>query len=713
LKMPKSKNKTRPVNGSLSSYFPPVPSNERKNATAFATTLLENPEVPQEKRVIPRKKIGNFHTNTRRGEALVQKGSGEVNFKEEKPSETKLKALNSQYSTQNNVPLIKQENEDLDFKVNIQNNDSKIKQESQASKKKMNWPKRRNPLDESYEFMSDEEVWTDKTKERWLNLQRTSQNIVEDLPEETIDEMPLTEEQHRVYQLVLNSRDSLFFTGSAGSGKSMLLQRIITSLKKRLGSDSVAVTAPTGVAAINIGGNTLHWFSGIGKGDEKEDVLIRKVKRNLSAKLRWTKVEALIIDEISMLDGALFDKLESIARHVRNNSNPFGGIQVIVTGDFFQLPPIADSSNNVKFCFEANSWKNCIKHTIQLTQVFRQKETELITILNDMRVGMVTPNSLEYIKKLQCEPDYPDDGILPTELFPRNIEVNNANMAQLNKIKHKSYSFYANDWEPDRFGQLDKLDKNCLAPKVLTLKKDAQVMLIKNLNKDLVNGSRGVVIGYQSSSTEREFLDGNDEGLPLTDLEPIVKFDNGHRAVIKEAEWTLNGMGDIILARLDLTRVFEKGQAYVALSRAVSIKAIQVIGFDEKRVMVHEKVKNYYKSLSFCVKNEHGDQDSSSNDLNQPLKPKIQEENSGSLSTESSHLDVEIKNETGEAFDETEKSKYFIGESKSHDHYIDDKVEMQSSKRKIHEIDNDASYPLMKRRNMKLNWGDENKVLSG
>ncbi|CAG8655194.1 5887_t:CDS:1, partial [Acaulospora colombiana] len=743
--MPKSKNKTKPLNSSLSSYFPFVPGNERKNATAIATASLENLVAPQEKRVVPRKKFTSINSNTRRVEISVQRESEEIKSKEESSLEITKRTL-SPRAIQDNVSSIKkEENEDCDVKLNFQNDDTSLKKDErdQCFKKKINLL---TLQDESYDFMSDEEVWTDKTKERWRNMQRVSYSVDDYSLETVSEEFPLTEEQLRVYHLVLNSRDSLFFTGSAGSGKSMLLQKIIAALKKKLGSDSVAVTAPTGVAAINIGGNTLHWFAGIGKGDEKEDALIKKVKRNITAKMRWTRVEALIIDEISMLDGVLFDKLESIARNVRNSTLPFGGIQVIVTGDFFQLPPISDGNNAVKFCFEANSWGKCIKHTIQLTQVFRQKEMELITILNDMRVGKVTPSSSELIKRLECEPDYPDDGILPTELFPRNVEVNNANLAQLAKIKHKSYSFYAKDWQPDRFGQLDKLDKNCLAPKVLTLKKDAQVMLIKNLNKDLVNGSRGVVIGYQSNSTEQQFLNGEDEGLPVTDIEPIVKFDNGHVIVVKEAEWTLNGMGDTILARrhqiplilawaisihksqgqtlarvkVDLTRVFEKGQAYVALSRAISIKAIQVVGFNDRKVMVHEKVKNFYKSLP-GVKNEQDDQGSSPENSDQMLKSKTQEVGCGSSScsvnNEPPHPTV--KREPDESIcsvdikpylmhktvkRELDESIYPVNNEPSHTMH-------STAKRKLDDESTicslDISHPKAKRRNLKLNWGDE------
>jgi ATP-dependent DNA helicase PIF1 len=136
----------------------------------------------------------------------------------------------------------------------------------------------------------------------------------------------------------------------------------------------VAVTASTGLAACNIGGVTLHSFSGIGLGRESVPDLVRRIKKNIKAKTRWLRTKVLIVDEISMVDADLFDKLEGIARSIRSNGQPFGGIQLIITGDFFQLPPVPDNGKVAKFAFEAATWSLCLEHTIGLTQVFRQKD---------------------------------------------------------------------------------------------------------------------------------------------------------------------------------------------------------------------------------------------------------------------------------------------------------------------------------------------------
>lgn len=158
----------------------------------------------------------------------------------------------------------------------------------------------------------------------------------------------------------------------------MLLRELISDLRKKYAAkgefDRVAVTASTGLAACNIGGLTLHSYSGIGLGKEASADLIKKIKRNSKAKNRWIRTKVLIIDEISMVDGELFDKLETVARGVKNNGRPFGGIQLVITGDFFQLPPVPDNHKVAKFAFEAETWNTVIDHTIGLTQVFRQRD---------------------------------------------------------------------------------------------------------------------------------------------------------------------------------------------------------------------------------------------------------------------------------------------------------------------------------------------------
>lgn len=231
----------------------------------------------------------------------------------------------------------------------------------------------------------------------------------------------LSEEQQKVLDLVVNQNKSVFFTGSAGTGKSVLMRAIIADLRKKYSRepDRVAVTASTGLAACNIGGVTLHSFGGIGLGKEDAPTLVKKIKRNPKAKNRWLRTKILVIDEISMVDGDLFDKLETIARLMRNNGRPFGGIQLVITGDFFQLPPVPDydsKARGVKFAFDAGTWATAIHHTIGLTQVFRQKDPVFANMLNEMRLGKITDQTVAAFKALSRPITY-GDSIVTTELY--------------------------------------------------------------------------------------------------------------------------------------------------------------------------------------------------------------------------------------------------------------------------------------------------------
>ena len=236
-------------------------------------------------------------------------------------------------------------------------------------------------------------------------------NLAKKKKREALPRVFLSDEQKQVLDLVAEKKKSVFFTGSAGTGKSVLLRETIKVLrdKYKREPDRVAVTASTGLAACNVGGVTLHSFAGIGLGKEVVPELVKKVKRNQKAKQRWLRTKVLIVDEISMVDGDLFDKLEAIARAIRNNGRPFGGIQLIITGDFFQLPPVPDYGKVAKFCFDAGTWTTSIEHTIGLTQVFRQKDPAFANMLNEMRLGRLTNKSIEAFRAMSRPLDTQDD----------------------------------------------------------------------------------------------------------------------------------------------------------------------------------------------------------------------------------------------------------------------------------------------------------------
>ncbi|EFX02820.1 mitochondrial DNA helicase [Grosmannia clavigera kw1407] len=446
----------------------------------------------------------------------------------------------------------------------------------------------------------------------------------------------LSTEQQHVKNLVCHKNASVFFTGPAGTGKSVLMRAIIRDLRKRFAKEPerLGVTASTGLAACNIGGMTLHSFAGIGLGKEDVQTLVRKIRRNPKAKARWLKTKILVIDEISMVDGDLFDKLSSIGRTIRNNGRPWGGIQLVLTGDFFQLPPVPDrEKRDVKFAFEASTWNTSIDHTIGLSEVFRQKDPGALSKQRTIFKSLSRPVQI-------------DDELEVTELFPTRAEVDSSNERRLHALKGKPRRYDALD-----SGEQDKREKllqNMMAPKSLVLREGAQVMLIKNMDETLVNGSVGTVVKFMTESEFEQVGDNfewttdpvikkrasmlnqylndgdNGSGSPVF---PYVRFhavDGTQRGIlVRQEEWKVElPTGEVqasrhqlplILAwalsihkaqgqtlervKVDLGRVFERGQAYVALSRATSKDGLQVLRFEKHKVMAHPRVVSFYSKL--------------------------------------------------------------------------------------------------------------------
>lgn len=462
----------------------------------------------------------------------------------------------------------------------------------------------------------------------------------------------LSSEQKHVLDLVVKNGQSVFFTGPAGTGKSVLMRAIIAELKKKWARDPerLSVTASTGLAACNIGGQTLHSFAGIGLGKEDVPTLVKKIRRNAKAKNRWLKTKTLIIDEVSMVDGDLFDKLSQIARTLRNNGRAFGGIQLIITGDFFQLPPVPDGGKReAKFAFDAATWNTSIDHTIGLTQVFRQKDPQFAGMLNEMRLGKISDQNVQIFKDL-ARPLTFEDGLDVTELFPTRYEVERSNESRLRHLPGETYHYESLDSGDANIR--DKLLANMMAPKSMDLKKGAQVMLIKNMDDTLVNGSLGKVMGFMAEATfETWAATGHGSGVDddpevdgsskrkikafsrdpenMKDLReyPVVRFtatDGTHRVILCIPEdwkvelptgevqasrkqlplilaWALSihkAQGQTLeRVKVDLGKVFEKGQAYVALSRAVSKNGLQVLRFEKSKVMAHPRVIQFYNKL--------------------------------------------------------------------------------------------------------------------
>ncbi|OJD28986.1 mitochondrial dna helicase [Diplodia corticola] len=435
----------------------------------------------------------------------------------------------------------------------------------------------------------------------------------------------LTEEQQIVLDLVLREGKSIFFTGPAGTGKSFLLRKIIEAveIKHITDMETVAVTASTGIAATHIRGQTLHSFTGIGLGNDTVEELIVKIWKSKKIKHRWTAVKVLILDEVSMIDARLFDKLERIAREVRRNELPFGGIQLVVAGDFFQLPPVA-KGQEAQFAFEAKSWARTIEHTIGLTHVFRQKDPIFSSMLNEMREGRLSFDSIQQLKQLS-RPLRLTGGLEASNLFALCAEVNMANHSRLDQLPGEVRTYTSQDWGTKDEKTREKLLAGCITPRVLRVKKGAQVMLTRNLFRPLVNGSLGQIMDFEEGSgSEIQYprvrftcIDGAvreilctpetwiiEEPPPSSGKRPNEKTRvlAGRRQVPLILAWALSihkAQGQSLdFVRVDLTNVFERHQAYVALSRATTMEGLQVLNFDPKKVLAHERVKAFYKTLS-------------------------------------------------------------------------------------------------------------------
>lgn len=410
-------------------------------------------------------------------------------------------------------------------------------------------------------------------------------------PNPTAGEM--TQEQKVVLDTVLRGK-SLFYTGSAGTGKSFLLKKIIAALPP----DVTMATASTGVAACHIGGITLHQFAGIGTGTATLERCYQLASRP-NVVSAWRRTKYLIIDEISMVDSEFFDKLEAVARHVRRNDKPFGGIQLILCGDFFQLPPVAKREEKVKFCFQSKAWSQCVTYNFELRKVHRQKDGNFVDILNSIRIGRVTAEITETLQATAMQ-RIEKDGILATRLCSHVREADDINETQLDKLPGHAKVFVAQDSEES---MTSALDQQTPVPHKLTLKVGAQVMLLKNVNisSGLVNGARGVVVSFSSTG-------------------PVVRFRSGEEYTAQSEKWSVKQSSGAIVTRkqiplklawafsihksqgltldcveMSLSRVFNAGQAYVALSRAQSLETLRVLDFTSQVVWADTSVLEFYK----------------------------------------------------------------------------------------------------------------------
>jgi ATP-dependent DNA helicase PIF1 len=442
--------------------------------------------------------------------------------------------------------------------------------------------------------------------------------------------MNYSEEQISVFNKYTQGAN-IFVTGPGGTGKTALIKYIQKDAVRK--GFNIQVCALTGCAAVLLEckAKTLHSWAGIGLGNGSVEQLVTKIMKNRFLKSNWKGTDILIVDEVSMMSQKLFELLDAIGKAVRKNSRPFGGLQLIFSGDFYQLPPVGDKDEpeTTRFCFESLLWSQTftLDNHVQLTKIFRQSDPVYQKILNQIREGKLKRSSNEVLLH-KIGQQIPDNSIVrPTKLFPTRNKVDQVNTKEMNGLKTVEQDFnlkYHVDLEMTATELLKRrqftkeqiqtellyLKANLRCDEVVKLKVGAQVMCIVNIELDngqtLCNGSQGIITKL------------SEQGLP------VVKFSNGSSSletVMSYHVWpseNIPGIGvsqlPLILAwaltihkaqgaTLDIAEIdagsgiFECGQTYVALSRVKSLEGLYLTSFDASKIKVSRKVQEFYLSL--------------------------------------------------------------------------------------------------------------------
>lgn len=448
--------------------------------------------------------------------------------------------------------------------------------------------------------------------------------------EEPVKEEPLSESQRKALDAVIRG-ENVFITGGAGVGKSFLIDKIKEELTE-MGNETYYVCATTGSAAYNIGGMTIHSFAGIGLGDKDVNYHIKTLKKSGKDKvIRWQATHTIIIDEISMLNATYFDKLNQIAKTIRNcKTKAFGGMQVILVGDFAQIPPImpkADPTQKVlskvesQYAFQTPTWRELKLTMIKLCKNFRQQnDDQFASFLHEIRMGNMTTKEEEIIRSRDISRKgntVPDNA---TKIFSYRNDVLRTNQQELAKINAPSVFYDADIYQKNATGNTSNPNQYPVDARI-ELKVGASVLLCFNLSTEngLYNGSRGVITSFVDlTPKEKE----GDEKKPTIEKKifPMVLFDNGMKRIIRPHTWNsyekktiLSSFTQIPLvlsyaltthkcqgltlnsALVDM-KAFCTGQTYVGMSRVRRIEDLYITNFVSKKpILADPIVIAYYR----------------------------------------------------------------------------------------------------------------------
>ena len=390
---------------------------------------------------------------------------------------------------------------------------------------------------------------------------------------------------------ILKMGENVFLTGSAGTGKTHILKEYINYLRDN--GIFPSILAPTGIAASLLNGKTIHSFFALGIRDFFSDEDIHDIATNPRLRKRFKELKVLIIDEVSMINPTIFSVMDKVLQIAKKNDKPFGGIQLILSGDFFQLPPISRGNDDKRFAWQSPSWKEADFKTCYLTKKYRQNQENLITIvLDNIREGVISQEAIDILdsrvgKSLDID-------FSPTKLYTHNMDVDSENQRELNKLDGKlhTYEYFKKGSEAN----VERMFKNSLVQKILCLKKDTVVMFIKNnIDGNFVNGTTGKVVGFEKTTDNpiveipgkgplivdaEEFTYENEEGEILASITQYPLKLAWAITIHKSQGMTLNA------AQIDLSRTFETGQGYVALSRVRDIEGLSLKGYNESSLQV-------------------------------------------------------------------------------------------------------------------------------
>ncbi len=397
---------------------------------------------------------------------------------------------------------------------------------------------------------------------------------------------------------LLKTGRNVFVTGAAGSGKTHLINSYIAYLRAR-GVD-IGVTASTGIAATHMGGVTIHSWSGIGVHSYLSEYDIEAMREKPYLAKRFAQVKVLIIDEVSMLHHFRLDLVDQVLRTMKKVDDPFGGVQVVLCGDFFQLPPVSRAGEPESlFVYRSDAWQNGDFTICYLEEQFRQNDPEAIGLLNEIRSGEVSTETRKMLEKHS----HPHKKVLsaePTRLYTHNEDVDAINVRELEKLEEASSAEYMMEAKGKPF-IVEALKKSCLAQEVLKLKVGARVMCVKNnFEEGYVNGSLGIVASCGSGQ------------------DPVIRLASGKRVAIVRASWTIEEDGKVKAellqyplrlawaitvhksqgmsldaAEMDLSKAFEPGMGYVALSRVRSLNGLRILGLNAKALEVNQEVLQF------------------------------------------------------------------------------------------------------------------------